>query len=246
MCVCAYFVGSIDEEQSVSCIHGGLGLVFAEAMARPTWLTYFDDLPDPRVQRTRRHKLGDILLIVLVGSICDCRGWDEMCEFIELGPPELRALFELPRGVPCADTLQRVIGALDPVAFRNAFTLWARALCKSTAGKLIAIDGKTVRGAFAGPDGAGALHLINAWVSENARVLGQYATDLKSNEITAIPELIKLLDIKGTVITINAMGCQKNIATTIRERGADYVFGIKGNHPIIRHYIAKCSTPSMM
>ena len=90
-------------------------------MARPTWLTYFDALPDPRVQRTRRHKLSDILLIVLTGAICGCRGWDGMHEFIAYGPAELRALLELPHGVPCADTLRRVMGALDPAAFRDAF-----------------------------------------------------------------------------------------------------------------------------
>jgi predicted transposase YbfD/YdcC len=206
-------------------------------MARPQWLTYFDALPDPRVQRTRRHKLSDILLIVLVGAIRDCRGWDEMRDSIEHGPPELRALFELPHGVPCADTLRRVMRALDRVAFRDAFIAWARALCKSTAGKLVSIDGKTVRGAFAGEDGSGALHLVNAWVSENAMVLGQYATDVKSNEITAIPELLKLLDITGAVVSIDAMGCQKNIASTIRNRGADYVFGLKGNHPTLHREV---------
>jgi predicted transposase YbfD/YdcC len=189
------------------------------------------------VERTRRHKLSDILLIVLIGAICDCRGWDELHMFIEDGPRELRELLELPHGVPSADTLRRVIGALDPAAFRDAFIAWARGLCKSTAGKLVSIDGKTVRGAFAGEDGSGALHLVNAWVSENALVLGQYATDVKSNEITAIPELIKLLDVKGAVVSIDAMGCQKNIAVSIREAGADYVFGLKGNHPTLHREV---------
>jgi predicted transposase YbfD/YdcC len=206
-------------------------------MARPIWLTYFDALPDPRVQRTRRHKLSDILLIVLIGAICDCRGWDEMHEFIEDGPVELRSLLELPHGVPCADTIRRVISALDPVAFRDAFMAWARDLCKSTDGKLISIDGKSVRGAGVNEAGAGALHLINAWVNENAMVLGQYATDVKSNEITAIPELLKLLDIRGAIVSIDAMGCQKNIAKIIQERGADYVFGLKGNHPTLQREV---------
>ena len=206
-------------------------------MARPIWLTYFDALPDPRVQRTRRHKLSDIVLIVLVGAICECRGWDDMRDSVEEGPPELRALFELPHGVPCADTLRRVMGALSPTAFRDAFISWAGALCQSTAGKLVSIDGKTVRGAFAGEDGLGALHLINAWVSENSMVLGQYATDVKSNEITAIPELIKLLDLTGAVVSIDAMGCQKNIARTICDRGADYLFGLKGNHPTLHREV---------
>jgi len=204
-------------------------------MARATWLTHFDDLPDPRVQRTRRHKLGDILLIALVGTICECRGWDGMHDFVAEGPDELRALFELPHGVPCADTLRRVLGALDPGAFRAAFIAWSSAVCKSTAGKLVAIDGKTVRGAFG--EGEGALHLINAWVSDNAMVLGQYATDVKSNEVTAIPALIELLDLRGAIVTVDAMGCQRGIARTLRERGAHYLFGLKGNQPTLHQEV---------
>ena len=206
-------------------------------MARATWLTYFDDLPDPRVQRTRRHKLTDILLIVLVGTICECRGWDDMHDFVAEGPDELRALFELPHGVPSADTIRRVLGAVDPVAFRATFTAWSSALCKSTEGKLVAIDGKTVRGAFGGADGEGALHLVNAWVSDNAMVLGQYATDVKSNEVTAIPALIRLLDLRGAIVSIDAMGCQRSIARTLRERGAHYLFGLKGNQPTLHQEV---------
>lgn len=205
-------------------------------MARPKWITYFDALPDPRVKRTRRHKLSDIVVIMLLAAICDCPGWDAAHDFIEQGPDQLRGLLELPNGVPSADTLRRVITALDPVAFRNAFIAWARALNKSTEGKLIAVDGKTVRGAFA--DGsAGALHLVNAWVVENSLVIGQYATDVKSNEITAIPALLELLDIKGAIVSIDAMGCQKNIATVIRKQGADYFFGLKGNHPTLHQEV---------
>ncbi len=201
-------------------------------MARPQWIIDFDALPDPRVERTRRHKLSDIILIMLVAAICGCRGWEAAYWFIEDGPPERRALFELPNGVPSPDTLRRVMRALDPVAFRDVFIAWARSLCGSTKGKLVAVDGKTVRGAFA--DGsAGSLHLINAWVKENSMVLGQYATDVKSNEITAIPALLQLLDIKGATVSIDAMGCQKNIAQTIRDKGADYIFGLKGNHPTL-------------
>ena len=107
-------------------------------MSRPIWLTYFDDLPDPRVRRTRKRLPTDILLIVLVGTICECRGWDDMRELIADGPAELRALFDLPHGVPCADTLRRVIGAIDPAAFRTCFTAWSSALCKSTEGKPVA------------------------------------------------------------------------------------------------------------
>jgi len=201
-------------------------------MARPQWLAFFDDLPDPRIERTRRHLLSDILLIVLVGAVCQCRGWDDTRDFIENGPPELRALMQLPNGVPCADTLRRVLGALDPRAFSKAFTAWANGLCQTTEGKLVSIDGKTVRGAQ-GRGQAAALHLINAWVSDNSIVLGQLATDIKENEITAIPQLIELLDLRGAVVSIDAIGCQKSIAAKLRLRGADYLFGLKKNHPTL-------------
>jgi predicted transposase YbfD/YdcC len=203
-------------------------------MARPIWLTYFDDLPEPRVQRTRRHTLSDIVLMVLIGAMVDCPGWDAIHRFIRFGSPELQALFEFRRGVPSADTLRRVMRALDPAAFRNAFIGWAQSMCVSTEGKLVAIDGKTVRGAKGSTDDNHALHLVNAWVSENAMTLGQLATSTKSNEITAIPQLLKLLDLRGAVVTIDAMGCQKEIAEVVREKGADYLFGLKGNHPTLQ------------
>ena len=140
-------------------------------------------------------------------------------------------MLELPNGVPKKDTLRRVISALDPVAFRDGFIGWAQRLCKSTKGKLVAIDGKTVRGARRDGDGSGALHLVNAWVKENAITLGQYATDVKSNEITAIPELLKLLSLEGAIVSMDAMGSQRGIAKEVRVQGADYLFGLKKNQP---------------
>ena len=202
-------------------------------MARPYLLTLFDELPDPRVERTRRHKLSDIFVIVLVGVICDCAGWDAMHDMVAAKRADFGDLLELPHGVPSADTLRRTIGALDPKAFSKVFTQWAAALAGGTNGKHVAIDGKTVRGAFEGEDGGGALHLVNAWVRENSMLLGQYACDVKSNEITAIPELIKLIRLENATVTIDAMGCQKGIARTLRERGAHYLFGLKGNHPTL-------------
>ncbi len=195
---------------------------------------FFSDLPDPRVERTRKHKLNDIILMVLVGMITGCRSWDSIHFFVKMGPPPLRALFELPNGVPSADTLRRVISALDREMFGKMFIRWSSALCKSTEGKLVAIDGKTVRGARRDSDGFGSLHLINAWVQENSIAIGQYATDVKSNEITAIPELLKLLSLKGAIVSMDAMGCQKKIAEAVRERGADYLFGLKGNQPSLQ------------
>jgi predicted transposase YbfD/YdcC len=208
-------------------------------MAHERLRKLFESLPDPRVQRTRRHKLPDIVLIVLIGTICGCHGWDQIYELARDWQSDLRTLLglELPHGVPSADTLRRVMAALDPIAFRQAFITWAQELCQSTAGKLVSIDGKTVRGANRGADGAQSLHLVNVWVKENAMVLAQYATDVKSNEITAIPEVLRLLELKGAVVSIDAMGCQKNIAKVIRERGADYIFGLKGNQPALHQEV---------
>ncbi|MDP7179462.1 MAG: ISAs1 family transposase [Verrucomicrobiota bacterium] len=192
---------------------------------------FFSDVPDPRVERTRKHQLNDVILIVLIGMITGCRSWSDMHWFVEMGPPEIREMLELPNGVPSKDTLRRVISALNPGAFRDGFIGWAQSLCKSTKGKLVAIDGKTVRGARRDGDGFGALHLVNAWVKENAITLGQYATDVKSNEITAIPELLKLLSLEGAIVSMDAMGCQKEIAKEVRAQGADYLFGLKKNQP---------------
>jgi predicted transposase YbfD/YdcC len=197
----------------------------------PGWVTIFVTLPDPRVERTRRHKLVDIVTLVLVGVLGGCKAWDELHDYVASGEEQLREILELPNGIPSADTLRRVMGALDREAFRTAFMRWARGLCRKVSGDQVAIDGKTVRGALS--EGLGSLHLVNAWATESGLVLGQLATDAKSNEISAIPELIKQLDLCGTVVSIDAMGCQKTIAKEIREAGADYLFGLKGNQPTL-------------
>jgi predicted transposase YbfD/YdcC len=199
--------------------------------------SFFEELPDPRVERTRRHKLVDILVITLLATICGCEGWDAIQALGDGGEEQLGSILELPHGIPSADTFRRVMSALDVAAFRRAFIAWVQALARTTRGKLVAIDGKTVRGAFAGETGEGALHLVNAWVTENQLVLGQFATDVKSNEITAIPELLALLDLRGAIVSIDAMGCQKNIARCIVEKDADYIFGLKGNQPTLHQEV---------
>lgn len=197
--------------------------------------TFFDELPDYRVVRTRKHKLVDIVLLVLVATIMGYEGWDDIHLFGVSRLEQLRTVLSLANGVPSADTLRRVIGGLDHVAFRTVFIEWARYLCQATAGKLVAIDGKTVRGAAR--SGGANLHLVNAWVQDNKLALGQLATDVKSNEITAIPQLLELLDLRGAVVSIDAMGCQKSIAKGIREQGADYLFGLKGNQPALHQEV---------
>jgi predicted transposase YbfD/YdcC len=193
-------------------------------------LDLLQDLEDPRVARTRRHKLTDIVVLALAGMLSGNPGWDDMCLYGKFNEPELRTILELPNGIPSADTIRRVITALNPVALGTILTTWAESMRTRTDGAHIAVDGKTVRGSFEGVDGKGALHLVHAWACEEELLLGQYACDVKSNEITAIPELLALLNLKGAVVTIDAMGCQTDIAQAITKGGGDYVFGLKGNH----------------
>jgi predicted transposase YbfD/YdcC len=141
----------------------------------------------------------------------------------------LATFLDMRKGVPSADTFRRVLGAIDPVAFNECFLRWAQALSEKTVGKLIAIDGKTVRRSFDKALGKKAIHLVSAWAEQNRLTLGQIATEEKSNEITAIPKLLELLDIRGATITVDAMGCQRAIAEIIVDKGADYIMGLKGN-----------------
>lgn len=200
-------------------------------MVRTDLRALFDEIPDPRVQRTRRHRLTDVLSLVLLGTVVGCRGWDAIEEYCEAHEEELREILALPGGIPSADTLRRVMGAVDPTALGRVLTAWTDALCETFAGKQIAIDGKSIRGTMEAANGESALHVVNAWVCEHSLVLGQYATDVKSNEITAIPKLLELLSLRGSTVTIDAMGCQKGIAQAIVDKGADYIFGLKLNQP---------------
>jgi predicted transposase YbfD/YdcC len=195
------------------------------------WL-FLENITDPRVERTRRHKFIDVLLIALIGVATGHRGWDEIHLYASYHVAELSTLLELPNGIPSSDTLRRVMSKLDPLELERSLTAWAKMLCGSVAGKQIAVDGKTIRKSFDASD-QGALHMLHAWVCENELLVGQYAVDVKENEITGIPELLRLLDLRKAIVTIDAMGCQKTIAAAIVEKGADYIFGLKGNHPTL-------------
>lgn len=215
----------------------GAGTCEAELMKRgKDIVALFDELDDPRVQRTRRHRLTDVLMLVLIGTIVGCEGWDGIVSFARSGELELRRLLALPSGIPSADTLRRVMAAVDPKALERTLTAWTSSLY-SLAGTQVAVDGKSVRGTLERETGEGALHLVNAWVCEHEMVLGQYATDVKSNEVTAIPKLLDLLAVEGATVTIDAMGCQRGIAKAIVEKGADYIFGLKSNQPTMHREV---------
>jgi len=193
---------------------------------------YFAHLPDPRHEtRNKLHKLHDILLIVLCAVLSGVEDWVGMEAFAAEKEAWLRGFLDLPNGIPSHDTLSDVLGRIDPVAFRAAFTAWATAALPGLGEEQICIDGKAVRGSR---DGANpAVQLVSAFAGQARWVLAQQAVAEQSNEITAIPDLLALLDLQGAVVSIDAMGCQKAIAQTIVEAGADYVLALKDNHPIL-------------
>lgn len=203
---------------------------------------FFEAVPEPRVERTRLHPLMNILIIGLLAMICVGEGWEDMAEFGLAKEAWLGTFLDLRHGIPSADTFRRVLSAVNPKAFNACFIAWAQALSAGTSGKLIPIDGKTVRHSFDHATGRKALHVVSAWIAENRLTLGQIATEEKSNEITAIPRLLELLDIRGATITVDAMGCQRAIAEKVIDQGADYIMGLKGNqgtaHKAVEEFFA--------
>ena len=193
------------------------------------FIAHFSILADPRVERTKKHKLIDILFIAVCTLICGGESFTDMEDFGEAKEQWLRTLLELPHGIPSHDTFGRVFSLLDPQAFGECFLRWSATLHEATQGEVIALDGKTLRHSFDRATGQSALHLVSAWASENGLALGQLKVDSKSNEISALPALLKLLDVKGCVVTMDAMGCQKELAGQIVEQQGDYVLCLKGN-----------------
>jgi len=192
-------------------------------------LRYFSELEDPRMNRTRRHLLTDILTISICAFICGANGWTQVEEFGRAKLKWFRTFLLLPKGIPSHDTFGRVFAKLDPTAFEACFRRWIEALAEKTNGRLIAVDGKTLRHSFDHANQKAAIHMVSAWSEANHLVLGQVATEEKSNEITAIPKLLKLLDIQDAVISIDAMGCQKAIAEQIIDQQGDYLLALKAN-----------------
>lgn len=201
-----------------------------DANAPDTLLRWFGDLKDPRPGHNVMHRFSDMLAIAILAVLCGADGWVDVATFGRCKEDWLRTFLPLPHGIPSHDTFGRVFGRLDPTAFEKCFMNWVAALAQSD-GRLIAIDGKTLRHSFDTADQKAAIHMISAWSQANQLVLGQLTTEAKSNEITAIPELLKLLDLKGAVVTVDAMGCQKAIAEKIIDQGGDYILQVKDNQP---------------
>lgn len=191
---------------------------------------YFANLPDPRIDRSKRHLLLDIVTIALCAVLCGADNWVEIARFGQTKEAWLRRFLALPGGIPCHDTFGRVFAKLDPEAFERCFLAWVQAIVGAPGAQVVAVDGKTLRRSHDRSKGKAALHLVSAWATANHLVLGQVATEAKSNEITAIPLLLQALDLTGATVTIDAMGCQTAIAQCIIARDANYVLALKENH----------------
>jgi predicted transposase YbfD/YdcC len=201
--------------------------------------THFENLTDPRLARTRRHNLKDILVIALCAMIANANTWVDIANFGKAKLDLLRRFLDLPNGIPSHDTFGRVFGKLDPAALLVCLQSWLGDLRAKLGGTHVAIDGKTLRGSHDGETRPNALHLVSAWATEARLFLGQLAVDQKSNEITAIPQLLELLDIEGDTVTIDAMGCQKEIAKAIVNKKANYVLQVKDNQPTLHEAIGE-------
>lgn len=187
------------------------------------------EIADPRIERTKRHLLVDILVIAICAVICGAESWEEIAEFGRAKQEWFSRFLALPHGIASHDTFRRVFMLLKAEEFERTFLEWVRAAVKLSEGAVVNIDGKELCGTHSA-DRKEGLRLVSAWAAEQAVVLGQVRTAEKSNEITAIPELLAVLELAGAIVTIDAMGCQKTIAAQIREQNAEYVLALKGNH----------------
>jgi len=196
----------------------------------------FSQIDDPRRDLTKLHQLNDILLIGIISVICGADSWNEMELYAQEKEIFLRTFLDLPNGIPSHDTINRVFSAIDSKQFEACFIQWVQSLAELAPKEVIAIDGKTIRGAKS-KGNKSPIHMVSAFACANNLVLGQVKTDEKSNEITAIPKLLELLSIQDTIVTIDAMGCQTDIASAIIDKDADYILAVKGNQPQLLEHI---------
>ncbi len=192
-------------------------------------MDHFGALADPRIERHKQHKLIDLLVIAICAIVCGANDWVAVETFGKAKREWFQRFLALPHGIPSHDTFGRVFALLAPEQLQAGFLSWMQAVAQVTGGQVVAIDGKTLRRSYDRRSARAAIHMVSAWATHHRVVLGQLKTEEKSNEITAIPELLKVLDVQGCIVTIDAMGCQTAIAHQIVEQGADYVLALKPN-----------------
>jgi len=198
-------------------------------------IEHFQDLPDPRVDRTKDHELIDILVIAICTLLCAGESFNDMEDFGQAKHDWFRTFLRLRNGIPSHDTFNRVFAALDPQAFLDCFLRWTQSLRQAVAQEIVALDGKALRRALNGDQSV--KYVVSAWAEDNGLVLGQLKVADKSNEITTLPELLRALELCGCIVTVDAMGTQKNIAKEIKEADADYVLALKGNHEVVHQEV---------
>lgn len=196
-----------------------------------TFFEHFSSMKDPRVSRTRRHNLIDIVVIAVCAILCGADSWTEIALFGRCKRDWFKTFLTLPNGIPSHDTFGRVFALLDAEVFEQSFEAWITSIALLTGGEIVAVDGKTVRRSHKNKDGMSALHLVSAFAVKNGLSLGERKIDTKSNELKAIPKLLNLLNISGCTITIDAAGCYKEVVKNILNNGANYVIAVKKNQP---------------
>lgn len=195
-----------------------------------TFLQHFEAIEDPRIDNhNRRHELVDIFVITILGTICGADGWNEIYDFAVAKKSWLGSFLALPNGIPSHDTFRRLFLLINPEEFEHAFLKWIASLSIDLDKRIIAIDGKTLRGSIDRKNNKRPIHLVSAWASDYKIMLGQIKTEEKSNEITAIPKLLNMIDVKDAIVTIDAMGCQKKITQKIIQQEADFILSLKDN-----------------
>ena len=210
-----------------------------------TLADHFKELKDPRIERSKRHKLIDIITITICAVICGADGWADIEQFGNCKYKWFKKFLELPNGIPSHDTFSRVFSLLEPEQLQQCFRQWVESISRITFGEVIAIDGKTLRHSYDKKSNKLAIHMVSAWATTNGLVIGQKKVDNKSNEITAIPELLKVISISGCVVTIDAIGCQKKITKQIIDQGGEYVIGLKKNQGGLYERVEKLFKPSV-
>ena len=196
---------------------------------KETIADYFMGVEDPRIERTKRHQLIDVITIAICAVICGAESWVAIETYGQAKKEWLKRFLELPNGIPSHDTFARIFSLIDPQNFQECFVSWMKSVANLTDGEVIAIDGKSLKHSYDKKFGNRAINMVSAWATSNKLVLGQIKVDKKSNEITAIPELIKVLDVAGCIVTIDAIGCQKEIVNLISQKDGDYIIALKKN-----------------
>ncbi len=203
--------------------------------ATPGLVACFKDLPDPRIDRTKSYKLIDILVIGICTLLCGGESFNDMEDFGKAKQDWFETFLALPNRIPSHDTFNRVFAALNPQLFLECFLRWTQSLRAAVSGEIVAMDGKALRRAL--NQGQALPYVVSAWAMDNGLVLGQLRVAEKTNEIKAVPELLRVLELKGCIVTLDAMGCQKKIAKQIIKSGADYVLSLKGNHETVHEEV---------